>query len=105
MNYAFKNFLYNVLFFLVLIVITELIVGSWFKSDSFGSTIRNGRLKDRLYEVEHNGKKYVFRYKKNFYGFRGEEVDPKKIKFFLLGSSQSNEKYKLLKETIIKKED
>ena len=101
MKNLFKNFVYNILFFLVLIVITELILGSWFKSDSFGSTIRNGRLKDRLYEVEHNSKKYVFRYKKNFYGFRGEEVDPKKIKFFLLGSSQSNEKYKPEELTIV----
>jgi len=54
-----------------------------------------------LYEVEHNGKKYVFRYKKNFYGFRGEETDPKKIKIFVLGSSQSNEKYKPEELTIV----
>jgi len=101
MRNSFKNFIYNILFFLVLIIITELVAGSWFKPDSFGSTIRNGRLKDRLYEVEHNGEKYVFKYKKNFYGFRGEEVDPQKIKIFMLGSSQSNEKYKPEELTIV----
>ena len=79
MRNSFKIWIYNILFIILLISITEIVLGSWFKSDSFGSTIRNGRLKDRLYEVEHNGKKYEFRYKKNFYGFRGEEVDPKNI--------------------------
>ena len=101
MRNSFKIWIYNILFIILLISITEIVLGSWFKSDSFGSTIRNGRLKDRLYEVEHNGKKYEFRYKKNFYGFRGEEVDPKNIKIFFLGSSQANEKYKPEELTIV----
>ena len=82
MKNSTKLLLYNFLFFLLLISITESILGSWFKSDSFGSTIRNGRLKDKLYEVVHNDKKYVFRYKKNYYGFRGEEIDPGKIEAY-----------------------
>ena len=66
MKNSIKFLLYNVLFFLLLIIITEIIFGSWFKSDSFGSTIRNGRLKDRLYEeVVHNDKKYVFKVMQN----------------------------------------
>lgn len=101
MKNSIKFLLYNVLFFILLIIITEIIFGSWFKSDSFGSTIRNGRLKDRLYEVVHNDKKYVFRYKKNYYGFRGEEIDPKKIKIFFLGGSHGNEKYTPEELTIV----
>ena len=95
-----KKITYHFLFFLLLVSITESILGSWFKSDGFGSIIRNGRLKNQLYEVEYNGKKYEFRYKKNYYGFRGEEVDPKNIKNFFLGASQGNEKWKPQELTI-----
>ena len=101
MKNSTKLLLYNFLFFLLLISITESILGSWFKSDSFGSTIRNGRLKDKLYEVVHNDKNYVFRYKKNYYGFRGEEIDPKNIKIFFLGGSHGNEKYTPEELTIV----
>jgi len=95
-----KKITYHFLFFLLLVSITESVLGSWFKSDGFGSIIRNGRLKNQLYEVEYNGKKYEFRYKKNYYGFRGEEVDPKNIKNFFLGASQGNEKWKPQELTI-----
>ena len=37
-------------------------------------------------------KKYRFFYKRNFYGFRGEEVDPKDIKIVFLGGSTGNQR-------------
>jgi len=101
MKNLIKKIIYQIFFFSFLIIITEVIFGYWFKSDGFGSTIRNGRLKNQLYEVKYNGIKYEFRYKKNFYGFRGEEVDPEKIKIFFLGASQGNEKWKPENLTIV----
>lgn len=101
MKSSIRFFIYHILFVLFLIFLTEIIFGSWFDPDSFGTTIRNGRLKNQLYEVEHNGEKYVFRYKKNYYGFRGEEIDPEKIKIFFLGGSHGNEKYKPEELTIV----
>ena len=55
MKNLIKKIIYQIFFFSFLIIITEVIFGYWFKSDGFGSTIRNGRLKNQLYEVKYNG--------------------------------------------------
>ena len=44
-----------------------------------------------IFEI-HDEKKYRFFYKRNFYGFRGEEVDPKNIKIVFLGGSTGNQR-------------
>ena len=101
MKILIKKIFYQFIFFLLLISVTEIFLGDWFKSDGFGSTIRNGRLKNQIYEVEYGGKIYEFFYKKNFYGFRGDDIDPKKIKNFFIGASQGAEKFKPEEFTII----
>ena len=38
------------------------------------------RQKNQIYEVIHNDKKYKYTYKRNFHGFRGDEITPSSIK-------------------------
>ncbi len=54
--------------------------------------MRHERQKQIYYETIHDEKKYKFFYKRNFYGFRGEEVDPKNIKIVFLGGSTGNQR-------------
>ena len=83
----------NLLILLIIITIIELIFGYWFKKDNWGNQIRSFRYKNVEFTSEFNNKKYTFLYKRNSYGFRGEEHDPSKIKIAFLGGSTSNEQY------------
>ena len=83
----------NLLILLIIIIIIELIFGYWFKKDNWGNQIRSFRYKNVEFTSEFNNKKYTFLYKRNSYGFRGEEHDPSKIKIAFLGGSTGNEQY------------
>ena len=39
------------------------------------------------------GKEYNFFYKRNFWGFRGEEFDPKDVKVIFEGGSTGNQRF------------
>ena len=82
----------NFIIFLSLILIFEIFFGYWFKKNNFGFIMRHERQKQIYYETIHDEKKYKFFYKRNFYGFRGEEVDPKNIKIVFLGGSTGNQR-------------
>ena len=82
----------NCIIFFSLIFIFEIFFGYWFKENNFGFIMRFERQKQILYETIHDEKKYRFFYKRNFYGFRGEEVDPKNIKIVFLGGSTGNQR-------------
>ena len=85
---------YNLLFFLALLIFIELIFGYWFDEDNFGVHMRKHRNRYELYETKYNNKEYKFIYKRNFYGFRGEEIkDLSKIKYVFLGGSTGNERF------------
>jgi len=84
----------NLLILLIIIIIIELIFGYWFKKDNWGNQLRSFRHKNLEFTSEFNNKKYTFLYKRNSYGFRGEEHDPSKIKIAFLGGSTGNEKLK-----------
>jgi len=83
----------NLLILLIIITIIELIFGYWFKKDNWGNQIRSFRYKNVEFTSEFNNKKYTFLYKRNSYGFRGEEHDPSKIRIAFLGGSTGNEQY------------
>ena len=87
-----KIILINFIIFLSLILIFEIFFGYWFKKNNFGFIMRHERQKQIYYETIHDEKKYKFFYKRNFYGFRGEEVDPKNIKIVFLGGSTGNQR-------------
>ena len=55
--------------------------------------MRSERQKNQIYEVIHNNIKYIYKYKRNFYGFRGDEIDPSEIKIVFEGGSTGNQKF------------
>jgi lysophospholipase L1-like esterase len=83
----------NCIIFFSLIFIFEIFFGYWFKKNNFGFLMRTERQKQVYYETIQDQNKYRFYYKRNFYGFRGEEVDPKNIKIVFLGGSAGNQKF------------
>ena len=83
----------NLLILSIIIIIVELVFGHWFKKDNWGDQIRSWRYKKVEYSSEFNNKKYTFLYKRNSYGFRGDEHDPSKIKIVFLGGSTGNERF------------
>jgi len=93
--------LYNLLILFILLVIGEIIFGYWFTKDNFGIHMRKERSKNWKTVSNFNNKKYEFFYKRNFYGFRGEEFNPKNVKIIFEGGSTSNQRYTPEKLTIV----
>ena len=87
-----KIFCINCIVLFSLVFIFEIIFGYWFKKNNFGFFMRHERQKQNYYETIHDEKKYKFYYKRNFYGFRGDEVDPQNIKIVFLGGSTGNQR-------------
>lgn len=90
MSKVIKILAYNLFFFLILIILMEIFFGYFFKKNNFGYMIRSERQKNQIYEVIHNGKKYRYSYKRNFHGFRGNEISPSSIKIVFEGGSTGN---------------
>lgn len=95
----FKVILINLLVLLSLSLIIELTFGYWFDEENFGPHLREHRMRKTAYEVNYDGKKYDFVYKRNYYGLRGEDTD-KKIESLIIGGSTVDERYKPAKFTI-----
>ena len=88
-----KIFLYNSIIFLILLFFIEIIFGYWFDEYNFGIHMRKHRNKYEFYETKLNKENHKFIYKRNFYGFRGQEVDNlESIKYVFLGGSTGNER-------------
>ena len=96
-----KVILYNIIFFIIFILILELIFGFWFKKNNFGIHMRNERNKNWKTTSSFNDKEYSFFYKRNFYGFRGDEFNPEDVKIIFNGGSTSNQRYTPEKLTIV----
>ena len=101
MQKKLKLILLNLTFLLVFILILELIFGFWFKKNNFGIHMRNERSKNWKTSSKFNDKEYSFFYKRNFYGFRGDEFDPNNVKIIFNGGSTSNQRYTPEKLTIV----
>ena len=82
----------NCIIFFSLIFLFEIFFGYWFKENNFGFIMRFERQKQNYYETFHDEKKYKFYYKRNFYGFRGEDADPENITIVFLGGSTGNQR-------------
>jgi len=91
-NKYIKIFYINCIVLFSLIFIFEIFFGYWFKKNNFGFFMRHERQKQNYYETIHDEKKYKFYYKRNFYGFRGDEADPQNIKIVFLGGSTGNQR-------------
>ena len=91
---------YNLLFFLLAIIIMELIFGFWFDKNNFGPYMREHRMKKVEYSLQYEGKTFNHTYKRNYHGFRGEEISPKNIDAIIVGGSTTDERYKPEEQTI-----
>ena len=80
-----KLVFYNLIFLIIFIIILESLFGYWFKENNFGIHMRNERNKNWRTTSIFNNKEYSFFYKRNFYGFRGEEFNPMDVKIILNG--------------------
>ena len=93
MGKKIKISIYNFIILIFIFSIFEMIFGYWFKKDNFGIHMRNERNKNWKTTSRFNDKEYNFFYKRNFYGFRGGEFDPKDVKIIFNGGSTSNQRY------------
>ena len=89
----FKIITYNFLIFLVLVTLLEVIFGYWFKKENFGIYMRKERKVNWQTTSSFYGKNYNFFYKRNFWGFRGEEFDPENVKIIFVGGSTGNQRF------------
>jgi len=97
---VFKIVLINFLLGLILFSLIELIFGYWFDKDNLGPYMREHRMRKNNYDITYEGKKYEFTYKRNYYGFRGDEVPLEEITAVFIGGSTADERYKPDKFTI-----
>ena len=93
MSKIIKLLTYNLFVFFILIFIFEIFFGYYFKKNNFGYIMRSERQKNQIYEVIHNDIKYKYTYKRNFHGFRGDEITPSSIKIIFEGGSTGNQKF------------
>ena len=92
---------YNFLVFFVAIILIEIFFGYWFKDENFGIYMRKERKINWLTTSNFNKKKYEFFYKRNYWGFRGEEFDPKNVKVIFEGGSTGNHRFTPEELTIV----
>ena len=90
----------NFLIFIFCIIILEIFFGFWFADHSFGPYMREHRLKNNHYVLTYGNKTYDYIYRRNYHGFRGQEIDPSKINAVIIGGSTVDERYKPEEETI-----
>ena len=88
-----KIIVINFFIFFLLIIILEVIFGYWFKSENFGIYMRKERKVNWQTESSFNGKNYNFFYQRNFWGFRGNEFDPKDVRIVFEGGSTGNQRF------------
>ena len=97
----FKIVAYNFLVFLFFIILIEIIFGYWFKEENFGIYMRKERKINWQTTSTFNKKNYNFFYKRNQWGFRGDEFDPKNVKIIFEGGSTGNQRYTPEELTIV----
>ena len=99
---GFSKILINkVLLFLTIVFLIEIIFGYWFDESNFGPYMREHRMKKTLYQIKTKDKTINYTYKRNYNGFRGNEMNPNEIEIIFVGGSGVDEKYKPEKLTIV----
>ncbi len=96
-----KTITYNILFFFLSIILIEIFFGYWFKNENFGIYMRKERKINWQTTSVFNEKKYNFYYKRNYWGFRGDEFDPNDVKIIFEGGSTGNQRYTPEELTIV----
>ena len=73
----------NFFLFLIFILIIEIFFGYWFTENNYGIYMRKERRINWVTQTNMNGQNYKFSYKRNFWGFRGDEFKPEDVKIIL----------------------
>ena len=89
-----KLLLSNFFIILISIFLIEIMFGYWFDKNNLGPYMREHRMKKNNYSLKYNNQIYNFTYKRNYFGFRGDEIDLKDIKAVIVGGSTTDERYK-----------
>ena len=89
----FRVIIYNFSVFIFFIILLEAIFGYWFKKENFGIYMRKERKLNWETTSSFYGKEFKFFYKRNFWGFRGEEFDPKDVRVVFEGGSTGNQRF------------
>ena len=84
----------NFFIFFLTIALIELIFGYWFDEDNLGPYMREYRMKKVQYSMKYKNNFYDYVYKRNYHGFRGDEIKLEEIKAVLIGGSTADERYK-----------
>ena len=96
-----KTYFYKIIIFLFLLILGEGVLGYWFSKDNFGIYMRKERNKNWETISNFNNQQYKFFYKRNFYGFRGDEFNPNDVKIVFEGGSTGNERFTPEEYTIV----
>tara|TARA_B100000795_G_scaffold193204_1_gene147555 strand:+ start:161 stop:1228 length:1068 start_codon:yes stop_codon:yes gene_type:complete len=96
----FKIFSVNIILILSFILFVEIFFGYWFDKDNLGPYMREHRMKNQRILWKDETEELTYFYKRNYYGFRGVDINPSKIKGIIMGSSVIDERYKPEKYTI-----
>ena len=89
-----KILFFNFFVFFFSIILIELFFGYWFDEDNLGPYMREYRMKKVQYSIKYKNNLYDYTYKRNYYGFRGDEINLEEIKAVLIGGSTADERYK-----------
>ena len=68
----------NIFIVFIFVTLIELFFGYWFDKDNFGPYMREHRMKKEKIIWESEDEIIQYDYKKNYYGFRGDDIDPSK---------------------------
>ena len=96
----FKIIFFNLTIFLTFVLFFELFFGYWFDKDNLGPYMREHRMKNQRIEYEFDGLKEVYFYRRNYHGFRGEDIKPSEIKAIIMGGSNIEQRYEPERYTI-----
>jgi lysophospholipase L1-like esterase len=100
-NYSIIKIIFtNVLIVSVCIILAESLFGYWFDKDNFGPYMREHRMKNQPIVWKQKDEIIKYNYIKNYYGFRGDDIEPSKIQAIIMGGSTIDEKFKPEKYTI-----
>ena len=95
-----KIIFFNLLILLSFVLCIELFFGYWFQKDNFGAYMREHRMKNQRTEWINGDEKVIYFYRRNYHGFRAEDIQPSKIDAIILGGSVIDERYKPEQYTI-----
>jgi len=96
-----KTYFYKIIIFLFLLILGEGVLGYWFSKENFGIYMRKERNKNWETISNFNNQQYKFFYKRNFYGFRGDEFNPNDVKIVFEGGSTGNQRFTPEEYTIV----